>query len=407
MLAGFGIADITPRGSCELNGFGMRKQPALGVHKPLQARVLILTSGRVRTLIGACDLLGLTFDDSRRIEKVLAQAAHIPVQNVFLTSTHTHSAPMSMPLGMIGHFDKDYIRLLQRQLIQAARQAQQDMLFVERCRIGSRRTSGMGFFRCAADEPGRDRWQGRISALEFRRKDGPAIAILSIGIHPLVFGPDNRYVHPDYPGNTCDLWENETGGHALFITGCGADVHPAHCWVGSNDTRAVQECAAGIVSQAHRALKNGQNLALAALQSRLITPTVHFSFQGPIPKTKIARWDKEIAAWNRGLARGRWPKSSPFPIHLLRLGKLVLVGMPAELFHDTGEDLARAFPRLHVLTVSQAGGDVGYLPRPFAYRRLTYEAASAHIGYGKAGAMPPGTEQRIRNRIESAIRKIL
>ncbi len=404
MSAGFGIADITPRGGCELGGFGMRDQPALGVHKALQARVLILESGRVRTLVSACDLLGLSIEESRRIETAMGRAVGVPARNVLLTCTHTHSAPMapSMP-----GYDKKYMQLVRRQLIQAARQARDDLLPVESCRFGKRRTFGMGYFRCAADEPGRNKWRGMLAALDIRRKGGTPITLLSIGMHPLVFGPDNRYVHPDYPGTTCDLWEKESGGHALFLTGCAGDVHPAHCWVGNDNTTAVQECAEGIVAQAHLALKNGRNLATVPFQARLIVPTVRYCFQGPIPKPDRPEWKKGIDNWQRGLARGRWPTRSPFPIHLLQIGKLVIVGLPAEILHDTGEDLARALRQLHVLTISQAGGVVGYLPRPFAYRLLTYEAASAHIGYGKAGGMPPGTEERIRSRVESAIRRMI
>lgn len=407
MLAGFGIADITPRGSCELNGFGMRDQPALGVHKAIKARALLLASGRMRVLVAACDLCGFSLAESRRLEADLSRAAGVPARNVFLACTHTHSAPMTKVLGAGGRYVTAYMKMVRSRLVQAAVRARDDLRGVDGARFGEVRTAGMGWFRCAASEPGRSKWRGMLSALDIRRKGAPPIAIISIGMHPLVFGPDNRYVHPDYPGVTCELWEKASGGHALFLTGCGADVHPAHCWVGGDNTAAVQECAESIVKQARLALNSGKNLATTPFQTRLIVPSIRHCFQGPIPKPDRPRWKKDIEIWQRGLAQGRWPTRSPFPIHLLRIGKLVLVGLPAEIFHDTGEDLARALRRIHVMPVSQMGGVVGYLPRPFAYRLLTYEAASAHIGYGKAGGMPPGTEERIRDRVEAAVRRML
>ncbi len=56
--------------------------------------------------------------------------------------------------------------------------------------------------------------------------------------------------------------------------------------------------------------------------------------------------------------------------------------------------------------VSQAGGNIGYLPRPHAYRHHAYEAANAYQWYRTAGCVLPGTEAAVRHHIAEAARSL-
>jgi hypothetical protein len=119
------------------------------------------------------------------------------------------------------------------------------------------------------------------------------------------------------------------------------------------------------------------------------------------------RYERNRREWERGRREGRWPRILPFRTHLICLGDLLVIGMPAELFYDTGADLARMLPAQRVLTVSQAGGDMGYLPRRFAYRRGTYETVSAPQWYRTLGAPLPEMEARVRRAIVARARRLL
>jgi len=417
MKAGFAIADLTPRGMCDLNGFIARKQPALGLRAPVMARMVALASGRWRGVIAVCDLLGFSLADSLRLESRTAEAAGVPVKNVLLACTHTHSAPVSMPLGTVGRFRPRYVDRIATELAGAARRAAADLAPVTDARLGRGDASQFGAFRCATSEPARDRWPGKLAVLRLERRGADPLLLLHVPVHPYVFGAGNRYVHPDYPGPTCEKLERRAGVRALFLPGCGGDVTPTPG--GKNSVRTMNAYAARLSARALDALRAARPIDLEPARSAVVAPRICYGFfpQGSKPggdefavralKTSDPRAARNMVEWQRGLKDGTVRGSDRFRTHVMRLGQLLLVGMPAELFWNTGEDLAAALPRAEVLTLAQTGGDTGYIPRSFAYKYLTYECSSAHQWYRTAGAVVPGTEAAVRRAAVRAARRLL
>ena len=415
-LAGYGEADITPPVPYDLNGFAAREQPCLGVAAPVLSRVLVLRHGRRSALVAVCDLLGFTPADSATLEAALAAAADVPVRQVLLACTHTHSGPMSMPLGMVGRFGRSYLTRVRAGLARAARTAVADLAPVTATRFGTTSISGMAQFRCAQDEPGRGvgAWPGQLAALRLERPTGP-ITLVHAGIHPYLLSWKRRLVHPDFPGPLCDAVARRTGGRALFLPGCGADVQPE----GAMSTRlaAVTQFGARLAMAAEAAVAGGRPVALSPLRGRRLRPLVAFTHvpaSRPAPAGESAVRNLAAAAgkiaenhrrWLSGCAAGRLPRTGAFPVQVLHLGDLTLVGLAAELFHDTGVDLCRAMDGERTLVIAHAGGNVGYLPRPFSYRHRTYESSLAHEWYGTAGALARGTEARLRRAIVRAARR--
>ena len=413
LRAGYADADLTPPGECDLNGFIARTQPALGVGKPVMARVLMVEAGRFRALVAVCDLLGFSQADSRRIEEGMGAAAGVPAANVLLACTHTHSAPVAMYLGTVGRFRPAYVDRCRRRLVGAARGARRDLASVAGARFARGDASDLGAFRCATDEPGRDRWPGRFAALRLDRGASPPIVFVHMGVHPYVVGPQYRYVHPDYPGDLCGQIEARAGARALFLPGCGADIRPQPC--ATDSPEAVTRYGGTLAARALDALGAGRRIELLPARGAVASPLLRFDCPRPEELREAAaaaggsdpRIPQNAREWAAGVADGSCPKSLRFRTHVLRLGGLVLIGMPAELFWDTGEDLSRALPGAEVLTVSHAGGDVGYLPRPFAYKHRTYEACDAPRWYRTAGPPLPTAERAMRAAAAKAARLLL
>ena len=120
-------------------------------------------------------------------------------------------------------------------------------------------------------------------------------------------------------------------------------------------------------------------------------------------------WDqieRNHKLWERDRAAGRLPKLASFRMHLLRLGELTFIGIPAEVFGQTGIALEKSLGSGPSLIVSHAGGNWGYLPRPFSYKHRTYESSEAHHWYRTDGGMAPGTEAAVRRVVVRAARRL-
>mgnify|MGYP001597635715 CR=1 FL=1 len=418
LKAGFARVDITAHGKCDMDGFVARKQPSLGVAMPVSGRVLVMSDGRTRAVVGVCDLLGLSLADSVRVESAMAKAAGVPVRNVLLACTHTHSGPMSMYLGTVGRFDPGYIDFLLKRMARAAAAARRDMAPVTELRIGSGAVPERGHFRCAVNEPGRQKWPGEFTVASLVRRDAPPIVMIHYGVHPYVLGPRNRWIHPDYPGPLCEELARRTGGEALFLPGCGADVEATPAW--GKSFAVVKQYARDVAAAAGKALRSARVADCTPLRAAFAAPPVRFGFLPPRVRKEdnaegalaslaraAGKVERNVMEWQEAFKRGRLPETDPFRMHLVRIGSLIMAGLPAELFHDTGVDLSAAVRGTAMLTVSHAGGDVGYLPRRFAYKHLTYEVTDAFQWYRTAGALVPATEPAVRKVVAAEARKLI
>jgi hypothetical protein len=94
LLAGFAKIDITP---LEPQGMGLHGMPrwfhgARGILDPLYARACYLESGHNRFLLIECDLVEMLTSDYAAIIAALARANGLKKANIWLCTTHCHSA---------------------------------------------------------------------------------------------------------------------------------------------------------------------------------------------------------------------------------------------------------------------------------------------------------------------------
>ena len=75
-------------------GFG-QSRPANGVHDPIDARVVVVSSGETSVALVSLDVVGWFYDDALRIREAVA-AAGAPVDHVVVHASHNHEGPDSM-----------------------------------------------------------------------------------------------------------------------------------------------------------------------------------------------------------------------------------------------------------------------------------------------------------------------
>ena len=249
MRAGVGRADITPPVGIPAGGWGNQLPRDLGGERPRAVGDGPRRRGspdgaaapRSRTSTSASS----TTRRRRGRGRSIAQAAGIPVERVAVGTTHNHSVP--------GHARA-------RRCVDPPEPRARRAL----CRVGLRRRSGMrpprppralrpvrvgsrewalAARREPADDdarrPGRRRAQPRrrrrTTPLTVVRLDGdddrPVATIVHYACHPIILGPDNTFVTPEYPGIVKRVVEAALGGHCLFVQGACGDVGPSELFV--------------------------------------------------------------------------------------------------------------------------------------------------------------------------------
>src|SRR5688572_33268578 len=95
--AGAAASNVTPWLGVSING-GFQDHIATNVHDELHARCIVLDDSQIRlvlVVVDSCMIPREIFDEAKR---VASQNTGIPVSNMLMSATHTHSAPAAAPV---------------------------------------------------------------------------------------------------------------------------------------------------------------------------------------------------------------------------------------------------------------------------------------------------------------------
>ena len=127
MKAGFGRREITPDRSMKMAGFDRRKDPSQGTLDALEVCVLALADAeQTPFLLCALDLLGTDSTLCTQIRQAVATRLGIAPERVWVSATHTHSAPTGHFSGNTS-YDECYVNFLIQQAVAAAEEAWETM----------------------------------------------------------------------------------------------------------------------------------------------------------------------------------------------------------------------------------------------------------------------------------------
>ncbi len=239
----------------------------------------------------------------------------------------------------------------------------------------------------------------------------PLAVLVNYACHPTTLTHLNRQVTADYPGLVCRRLEEETGAVALFLTGAIGDVGPVArgeeslATVGNAVADAALAALPGLAPNLDVEIETaGEMLALPLLplQSRdewlawrtnYVAAALAAEHSNDPARAKV-QW--AMVHWTERLFEemqaGTLQPTVEAEVQLLKLGDLVIVGVPGEYFVELGlqikEDIRHNRMR-QVMVVGFANGNVGYIPARRAYPRGGYEVADAYKYYGYAAAIAP------------------
>lgn len=402
---GVAQADITPEKPVWLAGYGDRDRRSEGVYQPLRAGALYL-GGSEEVLIVTADLIGFDLAFAAQQKQLIAGALGLRPQNVILTVSHTHCAPLFYPMVMPGTPELDYAAALSTRLVDLALDAR------ARPRSGriafSRSRSALGVNRRLLRHGGVDMApnpEGPIDrdldTLWFESDSGETVASLTVyGCHATSL--HGYMIGGDYPGFLTRAIEQETGAPALFSTGCAGDVRP---WYGAPEVGFARPDVAGVEKAgravAAEALAERPRATAVAADRLCVADDFHLLPFGDLPTAAelertagkpglIGRWADRVTA---RMARGPLPAATPHQVQVLQLNpdfRILFLG--GEVLSEIGMRIKHELQPATTVTVAYSNGLIGYIPSKNAHPLGGYEVDGSHYYFDLPAPFSDGAE---------------
>lgn len=410
---GFAQTNISCARGTPLGGNARVDKAARGVHDPLHATVAVIQSDNGDQVIVGLDLLCAPETLVQAISAAIESLTGLPASCIVVSATHTHSGPD------VGHGDgmdqQDYslVDAWEEQAVPAiaaaALAAQRDAV-PARLHLASAEVDNVSFNRRLIHRDGSTHmnWESfkageildargpidpELLVLVFSDSAGATIgALVHFTLHPAILVGHEWLVSADFVAEASNLLSGELNdAPVLFLNGAlgninHLDYRNSGRAIGFTETTRVGTALgqAGIEALARRVAQ----VDLNRIELRTITVTLN---QRTVSRGQLEQAQKLIDA-NAGrpvesldgippeayaywtVKRGRALTALlDVKVSILRIGQVILVYLPFEVFVEFGLDLRHAFPECVVRVVSLGGGYHGYLPTALAFAEGGYE----------------------------------
>lgn len=115
---GFSKTIISPQNKYELSGYGyFLDRLANGILDNIYTKALFFEFKGVQVLFIANDIIGISGNLTDEICRKISEITKIPDKNIFLSCTHTHSAPATIELTGCGVVNKTYLKYFKQKVI--------------------------------------------------------------------------------------------------------------------------------------------------------------------------------------------------------------------------------------------------------------------------------------------------
>jgi hypothetical protein len=232
-----GSIHITPRRPAMLGGYERRTAPFKSIADPLEANVLQIEGDHQRAIIVSTDLLY----PGQTLRSLLLSNLSVREEELFLSASHTHYAPMTAPrMPLLGTVDDQYVDEVAERISTLIKSLEKGR---QRCagsyhegllnhsmnrRLAHLRLTSSGFSRAVGMGPNvtgeRDE---RARLLKFVDPSGRTLAIVwNYACHASDFFESLR-VSAAFPGQVRKRLRSELGAiPVLFLQGFAGDVRP-------------------------------------------------------------------------------------------------------------------------------------------------------------------------------------
>jgi len=426
LTAGVAVTDITPPPGYRMSGY-FRERLNTATRSPLRAKALVLAQGRHKAALAICDLICLSPDVSARARKRASEETGIPVPNIVIAATHTHTGPLyfgalrnflhERAVALHGHDPHetvDYSAVLADKLANVITQAHASTRPV-RLEAGVARETRLSFNRRFHMKDGTVRFNPGQQNPDILQPAGPidpdvgilllrdasqgqALAALTVFALHLDTTGGTAYF-PDYPYYLDKHLRKTLGGDLVSFFGIGACGDINHIDVRTKGRRSTQEIGTMLAETAAAKVPELQRIERPRLAMR--SAIVSAPLQRYTPE-EIARARQDMAKiGTRELPFLKQVKANkimdlhfrggttlPIEVQVLRLSsEVAIVTMPGEVFVDLGLAIKKASPFKTTLVIELANDGPGYIPTRKAFAEGSYETVNSRIQPGSGEMM--------------------
>lgn len=391
LTAGVATVDLTPPAEMKaaLGGYGERmSRPAEGVHDPIFAKALVVSDGPRRFALVTADVLAFPPPIKPAVVKKLAEAG-VACDQVMLLPSHSHtSIDMSainpgnvFGIPQIGIYQPELYEMVVERLFDVIRRAGSDLQPIV---VGTSSLELDGWNRNRRQSGGPTDPTLTVTRIDTLEGE-PLVALTHFTAHPTFMGAEHMQFSGGWPGHLQRRLETLIGRDAvvMYANGAQGDVSPV--------SRPDSGPSRWDVAKAY-----GEQLALEAQkvwQDATPSPDVAFGFHTQTIELPERVWHgdfMETGGKEYSLSEKLLAKMLPlmFPpqtdVVSLRLGELLIVGVPGELTARLGQQIKNEAATITGAKYAVVGGLadawISYILTEDEYRSGGYEASVSFYG---------------------------
>lgn len=424
---GYGRADITPKESIPLGGYGNgRNRFSEEIRDKLFATCIAFTDAEDNTVL-------LFTTDTIRMDNAIANGARdilcpefgLPRENIQVASTHTHSAPettMTNIPAVVAY--RDQVSLA---LAEAGRKAMADRLpaipyvgftqtermnFIRHYRMADGTYCGANFGSMASGVVGHasasDPW---LQVIKFSRVGGKDVMLVNFQAHAcFTGGMDKKVVSSDYIGALRRYVQTMTNAQFAYFLGAAGNHNGVSFYPREHRTTDVEEYGKLLGEYVLRALEAPVQVrsGKVAVCRRSLELELDHSDDHKVDACRAIQdlWTEtldrnlcnakareiglnSIYAANCVVNRSALPKSENMDIYTIRVGDLAFACAPYEMFAASGMQIKDYSPFSMTFVVSCCNHSYAYLATDLAFTHGCYEVDTRRY--------PRGTAEKLAN----------
>ena len=422
MLAGFAEKEYTPaEGNMpgEIGPFW-----AKGTRTPLMGHAAVITSGDKSVMFVSMDIIFITVDLATRIKKKISERTGLPMENILLACTHTHTGCGTDYQCWLTPAEPDTAEYAGDRTVEAAVEAWENRIEVK-YGVGLGYETRYSFNRDWYLTNGRlvcnpgykgddllmafDQVDHSVNVMRLDDMEGyPRCFIVNYANHPDNHKKRDKF-SADYPGYLRLALRRRFGNDVVvvFLNGTCGDVNDMDF---KNMTEVNTYRRHGLVPPE----QIGEGLAetVAKINERIVmregdlfinTRSEQHMTLRRFATEEMKKWAKKIAdkqaageevrdhtgevARQYLLDESKYPKKVPIEIHVMQVGPWAVVGLPGEIYTRIGTRIKANSPFANTLVVELANGANGYISPDITQDCGAYEGIYSTIAFTGHGTV--------------------